>query len=168
MGTWIHPSFSSPSQAGPSEIWGAIGGIPALALHRPAVWQNTEPCWPGLPEESGLFVVRVYLGSREAPVWDGEGFMGLFSQPPKLPHQPTAPARRRRHQNQVCDLMTGCWDAFSLNPAHLSLDELKKGENFPEEEMKHCHELRWEGNMGQVLSHLLQGSSVPSSILRQV
>lgn len=93
MGKRAYPSFGSPSQAGPSEIWGGCRRDSRASLG--TGWlcgKGLSPAWLLSPKPSRLLAVRVYLRRREVPVWDGEGFMGLFSQPPKLPQQPTATA----------------------------------------------------------------------------
>lgn len=165
MGARARPGFGSPSQADPSETWRGVGGIPMLALA-----QALRPARPLSLKLSGLFAVRVYLGRREAPVWDGEGFMALFSQSPKLPQQPTAPAEEGDLEIKSVTRWQDAGMLFSwILPILMSQpgwSEEKTKLPWARVGAKHHHELGWEGNMGQDFSHLLQGSCVPSSTLR--
>lgn len=131
-----------------------------------------SPAWLLSRKPSGLFTVRVYLGRREAPVWDGEVFMGLFSQTPKLPQQPTAPAEEGGLETRSVIQWQGAGMLFSWILPILTSQPgwTKEKRKLPGAGAgaKQCHEPGWEGNMEQDLSHFLQDSCVPSSILRQV
>lgn len=172
MGTWARPSFGSPSQAGPSEIWGGCRRDSCASLGASQLCGKAlSPAQLLSLKPSRLFAIRVYLGRREAPDWDGEGFMGLFSQPPKLPQQPTAPAEGGLEIKSVTRWQDAGMLFSRILPIFKSqLGWTKEERKLPGEEAgaKQCHEAGWEGNMGQGLSHLFQGSCVPSSNLRQL
>jgi len=173
MGTWAHPSFGSPSQAGPSEIWGGCRTNCRACLD--TGWlcgEALSPAWLLSPKPRGLFSARVYLDRRKAAVWDEEGFVDLFSKPPKLRQQPAAPAEEGGFETKSVTRWRDAGMLFSW-----ILPVLTSQPRWTEEKgrlpgagagAKQCHKPGWDGNTGQDLSHLLQGSCAPSSILGQV